>query len=211
MPPSDEIERAGRFAWPRAALAGVDEVGRGPLAGPVVAAAVVLDPYAVPDGLNDSKALSAARREELSGAIVRAARAVAIASVPAPEIDAVNIRVASLLAMRRAVLGLAVAPERVLVDGRDAVPGLHLPCDAVVGGDARSRSIAAASIVAKVMRDAMMARAGLAWPQFGFERHKGYPVPTHRAALDRDGPCPLHRLTFGSVRRAVDGNTARRP
>lgn len=205
--PDDGAERAGpsAFAWPHAAVAGVDEVGRGPLAGPVVAAAVVLDPHAVPDGLNDSKKLTPAKRAELSMAVMRSARAVAVVSLPAPVIDAMNIRRATLEAMRRAVTALAVTPARVLVDGRDAIPDLPVPGLCMVNGDARSVSIAAASIVAKVARDRMMALADDAWPLYGFASHVGYPTPAHRDALAAHGPCPLHRRSFGTVKR-LTGN-----
>ena len=201
--PTDDAERAGPrdLAWPHALIAGVDEVGRGPLAGPVVAAAVALDPRAVPDGLNDSKKLSPKRREELSALVLASARAVAIASLPATVIDRVNIRRAALLAMRRAVRSLPDAPARVLVDGKDAIPDLSVPCTTMVDGDARSVSIAAASIVAKVARDRMMAIADERWPLYGLGGHKGYPTPTHRAALEEHGPSPLHRRSFGTVRK----------
>ena len=199
--PDDTIERAGPVAWPADALAGVDEVGRGPLAGPVVAAAVVLDPSAVPDGLDDSKRLTPEAREILSGEILQAAPAVSVCALPAPVIDRLNIRAASLEAMRRAVLALAVPPRRVLVDGRDRPPGLLCRSDAVVGGDRLSVSIAAASIVAKVARDRMMQRAAERWPVYGWEGHKGYPVPSHRAAIEAHGASPLHRRSFGIVRR----------
>ena len=203
--PTNDAERAGprALAWPHATIAGVDEVGRGPLAGPVVAAAVVLDPRHVPEGLNDSKKLKPARREELCALVLASARAVAIASLPAPVIDRVNIRRASLLAMRRAVLTLALPPARVLVDGKDPVPDLSVPCLPMVDGDARSVSIAAASIVAKVARDRMMAVAGAGWPAYGFEGHVGYPTAAHRAALEAHGPSPLHRRSFGTGRRLL--------
>ena len=206
--PDDAAERTGpaSLAWPHAAIAGVDEVGRGPLAGPGVAAAVILDPRAVPAGLNDSKKLTAARREALSAAILRAARAVAVASLPAPAIDALNIRRATLEAMRRAVDALALQPARVLVDGRDPIPDLSVPGLCMVEGDRRSVSIAAASIVAKVARDRMMALADDEWPLYGFASHVGYPTPAHRAALQAHGPCPLHRRSFGTVRHLAGGN-----
>ena len=170
-----------------------------------MAAAVVLDPRAVPKGLDDSKRIAPGRRVELSEEIMASARGVAIASVPAATIDALNIRGATLLAMRRAVLALGVAPARVLVDGRDEVPGLSVPCLALVEGDGRSVSIAAASIVAKVARDRMMARAAEVWPGYGFEHHVGYPTPAHRAAIEAHGACPLHRRSFGTVRRLARG------
>ena len=203
--PDSSAERAGpaELAWPHAAVAGVDEVGRGPLAGPVVAAAVVLDPRIVPDGLDDFKRLTAARREVLSAEIMRTARAVAIVSLPAPAIDALNIRRATLLAMRRAILALAIRPARVLVDGRDPVPDLPVPGLCMVEGDRRSVSIAASSIVAKVARDRMMTLADAQWPAYGFASHVGYPTAAHRAALETHGPCPLHRRSFGTVRRLV--------
>jgi ribonuclease HII len=182
--------------WP---LAGIDEVGRGPLAGPVVAAAVILDPKAVPAGLDDSKNLSAARREELFAIIAQTALAIGIASATAVEIDAINIRQATLLAMRRAVTALPVQPAGVLVDGNDP-PVLACPCEAVIGGDAQIASIAAASIVAKVTRDAMMARLCQRYPAYGFSAHAGYGTPQHRAALQAHGPCPEHRYSFAPVK-----------
>ncbi len=182
--------------WP---LAGVDEVGRGPLAGPVVAAAVILDPQAVPDGLDDSKNLTPARREELFALIAQLALAIGVASATAVEIDAINIRQATLLAMRRAVAALAVAPSAVLVDGNDP-PALACACESVIGGDAQIASIAAASIVAKVTRDAMMARLCARYPAYGFSLHAGYGTPHHRAALQAHGPCPEHRYSFAPVK-----------
>ena len=131
---------------------------------------------------------------------MRRARAVAIASVPAGTIDAINIRAASLLAMRRAVLALALRPDRVLVDGNDRPAGLPCPSDPIVGGDARSVSIAAASIVAKVARDRMMLRAGERWPAYGFERHVGYGTKAHIEAIEAHGSCPIHRLSFGRLK-----------
>jgi ribonuclease HII len=182
--------------WP---VAGVDEVGRGPLAGPVVAAAVILDPACVPRGLCDSKLLSAGERDRLFAEIAASALAVSVASATAVEIDAINIRQATLLAMRRAVAGLAVRPALVLVDGNDP-PLLACPAEALVGGDNLSCSIAAASIVAKVTRDAMMARLCARHPAYGFSRHAGYGTPAHRAALAAHGPCPEHRYSFAPVK-----------
>ena len=182
--------------WP---LAGIDEVGRGPLAGPVVAAAVILDPQAVPDGLDDSKKLSAARREELFAIIAQSALAIGVASATAVEIDLINIRQATLLAMRRAVAALAVQPLSVLVDGNDP-PVLACSCESIIGGDAQIASIAAASIVAKVTRDAMMARLCQRYPAYGFSAHAGYGTPQHRAALQAHGPCPEHRYSFAPVK-----------
>ncbi|WP_245500974.1 ribonuclease HII [Lichenibacterium minor] len=202
MPPHDQWERALRAeGFPR--VAGVDEAGRGPLAGPVSAAAVILDPAAVPPGIDDSKALTADRREALCDAILRSALAVGIGLAPAAEIDALNIRQATFAAMRRAVRGLGLAPDHLLIDGRDVPPGLPCPARALVKGDALSLSIAAASIVAKVTRDRLMARLDLAHPAYGFRIHKGYPTAAHRAAILRHGPSPCHRLSFGSVARSI--------
>lgn len=178
--------------WP---VAGTDEAGRGPLAGPVVAAAVILDPDAIPPGLDDSKQLPAARREALFAEILATAH-VSVASSCARRIDGTDIRKASLDAMRRAVAGLAVSPRLVLADGRDVPPGLACEGRAVVKGDARSLSIAAASIVAKVTRDRMMARAENTFPGYGFAIHAGYATVVHRRAIETIGPCRLHRLSF---------------
>jgi ribonuclease HII len=185
----------------RLVVAGVDEVGRGPLAGPVVVAAVVLDPGRPIVGLADSKALTPARRAELATTILSEARAVAFASASPASIDRLNIRAATLKAMAQAVSALSVRPDHVLVDGRDAL-SLCCPSTAVIGGDARVPDIAAASIVAKVMRDALMARLDLACPGYGFARHAGYGVPAHLEALRRLGPCPAHRMSFAPVRAA---------
>ena len=167
-------------------VAGVDEAGRGPLAGPVVAAAVVLDVDAIPSGLADSKVLSGATRERLYDAICASAD-LAVAFASATTIDRINIRLASLDAMRRAVLGLAVAADAALIDGRDVPAGLPLRADAVVGGDACSLSVAAASIIAKVTRDRLMARCEPAFAGYGLATHKGYPTAAHRQALVRLG------------------------
>ena len=176
-------------------VAGVDEAGRGPLAGPVVAAAVILDPDCIPEGLNDSKKLSAAQRDVLYERILSQAT-VSIASSSPKRIDLIDIRKASLDAMRRAVAGLGMEARHVLADGRDVPSGLTCSGEAVVKGDARSVSIAAASIIAKVMRDRMMARAGLVYPDYGFEIHAGYGTERHRSAIVTHGPCPLHRMSF---------------
>lgn len=190
-------ERA--FAGSVATVAGVDEAGRGPLAGPVVAAAVVLDLERRWDGLNDSKQLSHERREELFARVSNEARAFSWAVVGPRAIDRLNIRRASLEAMRRAVCQLSVAPNLVLVDGADTVPGLTGEQRAVVDGDARMLSVAAASVLAKVVRDRIMARLDRVWPAYGFARHKGYGTPEHLAALATHGPCPLHRFSFAPV------------
>ncbi|WFU09663.1 ribonuclease HII [Rhizobium sp. CB3090] len=197
--PTFELELIARRAghWP---VAGADEAGRGPLAGPVVAAAVILDPERIPEGLNDSKQLSAIRREALFVEILATAT-VAIASSSAARIDITDIRKASLDAMRRAICSLAVPASYVLTDGLDVPSGLACPGKAVVKGDARSFSIAAASIVAKVTRDRMMARAGLVFPAYGFASHVGYATPEHRAGIEKHGPCSLHRMSFRPLRR----------
>lgn len=182
--------------WP---VAGADEAGRGPLAGPVVAAAVILDPDAVPDGLNDSKLLSAEQREALFSAIMATAT-VSIASSSARHIDTTDILKASLDAMRRAIHGLATTAGFVLVDGRDIPQGLSCHARAIVKGDCRSVSIAAASIVAKVTRDRMMARADASFPAYGFAMHAGYATVKHRDAIGNHGPCPLHRMSFRPFR-----------
>ncbi len=183
-------------------IAGVDEAGRGPLAGPVVAAAVVLDQAEFPAGLNDSKKLSAAKREALMAQLLQCAL-VAWVAIPAWRIDQINIRQATLIAMDGAVAALPQYAAHILVDGRD------LPCDiayrsrAVIGGDAKSLSIAAASIVAKTVRDQMMAMADRQWPHYGFAAHKGYGTKFHRQALVAHGPCPLHRHSFRPVAQGV--------
>lgn len=177
-------------------IAGVDEVGRGALAGPVVAAAVILDPNRVPYGLDDSKRLSPARRAALFDIILRDALGVALAAIPASMIDTLNIRHASLLAMTRAVGGLVLAPDLVLVDGRDLPTSLDRPALAIIGGDGKAASIAAASIIAKVSRDRQMQRLALAFPQYGFERHVGYGTRLHQEMLSQHGITVLHRRTF---------------
>ena len=180
-------------------VAGVDEAGRGPLAGPVVAAAVVLGGDADWSGLHDSKQLDAATRERLYARVLIEARAFAWAVVGPRAIDRHNIRRASLEAMRRAVCRLRIAPELVLVDGLDVVPGMRCAQQSVVSGDATMLSIAAASVVAKVVRDRIMSHLDRVWPQYGFARHKGYGTPEHLAALALHGPCPLHRYSFQPI------------
>jgi ribonuclease HII len=194
---SMEMAARKRGLWP---VAGTDEAGRGPLAGPVVAAAVVLDPDNIPDGLHDSKQLSAARREMLFARIMETAF-VSVASSSSRRIDTIDIRKASLDAMRRAVAGLEVAPKLVLTDGRDVPPGLACESRAVIKGDALSVSISAASIVAKVMRDRMMARAEETYPGYGFAVHAGYATQVHRTAIESIGPCRLHRMSFRPLRK----------
>lgn len=189
-----------RLAGEAGTVAGVDEAGRGPLAGPVVAAAVVLDARCGWDGVNDSKKLSPEAREAIYARVLQEARAFAWAVVGPRTIDVLNIRRASLEAMRRAIVRLPLAPDLVFVDGNDRVPGLACLQEAVISGDAHLLSVAAASVVAKVVRDRIMERLDRVWPDYGFARHKGYGTPEHLAALNRFGPCPLHRFSFSPVR-----------
>lgn len=198
-PDFDAEERAIRRG--QAPVCGLDEAGRGPLAGPVVAAAVILDPDRIPEGLDDSKKLTAAERERLFGELLGHAKAISIAAVSADAIDGSNILRASLEAMRRATALLALTPRYALVDGRDIPPGL--PCEAIalVKGDRRSLSIAAASIVAKVARDRMMARCAACHDGYGFESHMGYATAVHRSAITERGPLArIHRLSFAPFR-----------
>lgn len=202
MTPPSAPYRYEAQAWRAgvARVAGVDEVGRGPLAGPVVAAAVILAPDRRIRGLADSKLLVAERREELFRVIQERALAVGVGIVDHETIDRVNILEATRMAMRRALAGLAVQPELVITDFV-RLPDLPCPQRNLVDGDARCASVAAASIVAKVTRDHIMVEADSRFPQYGFARHKGYATPEHLAALDRHGPCPLHRRTFAGVWR----------
>ena len=188
-----------RITGPGATVAGVDEAGRGPLAGPVVAAAVVLAPDRRWDGLDDSKKLAPDTREEIFARVLNQARAVSWSVVGPRAIDRFNILRASLEAMRRAVNRLRVRPDLVLVDGNYPVPGLGCEQRAIVDGDARLLSIAAASVVAKVVRDRIMGRLDRVWPNYGFARHKGYATAEHLAAIACHGPCPLHRYSFAPV------------
>src|SRR5262245_23386712 len=180
-------------------VCGVDEAGRGPLAGPVYAAAVILDPARRVNGLADSKVLTAERRELLAGRIQERAVAWAIAHASVAEIDAINIFRASLLAMRRAVEALSVAPQEALIDGKHC-PELTCRARAIVDGDASHKAISAASILAKTARDAEMARLHERYPQYGFDKHKGYSTPEHLDSLRRHGPCEIHRRSFEPVR-----------
>lgn len=184
-------------------VAGVDEAGRGPLAGPVVVAAVILDPARPIAGLGDSKQLSESRREALFPQIQRDALAWHIEFVGAEEIDRLNIFHATMTGMRRAVCALAIAPARALVDGNKIPPGLPCPAEALVQGDAREPAIMAASILAKVARDAYMRTLHGQFPGYGFDVHKGYPTPAHLACLAQLGPCPEHRRSFAPVQRAL--------
>ena len=180
-------------------VAGVDEAGRGPLAGPVVAAAVILDDLRPIKGLADSKALTALRREKLFDEIRARALCTSIASASAEEIDRLNILQATLLAMQRAVHGLRLLPKRVVVDG-NRVPSLAMTTAAVVKGDAKVAAISAASILAKVHRDRLCQDLHAEFPQYGFDGHKGYPTPAHLAALRQHGACAAHRHSFAPVR-----------
>ncbi len=183
-------------------VAGVDEAGRGPLAGPVVAAAVILDELKPIRGLKDSKVLSEKRREALFDEIRAKALCCSIAEASVDEIDTLNILHATMLAMRRAVEGLRLLPAKVLVDG-NRLPVLRMPAEAIVKGDAKVKSISAASILAKVHRDRLCSVLDEAHPQYGFATHKGYPTPEHLAALRTHGACAVHRRSFGPVRVAL--------
>ncbi len=185
-------------------IAGVDEAGRGPLAGPVVAAAVILDELQPIQGLNDSKKLSPRTRERLYDEIRAKALCCSIAQASVEEIDTLNILHATMLAMRRAVEGLRLKPAKVLVDG-NRVPVLRIPAEAIVQGDATVQSISAASILAKVYRDRLCLSLHELHPQYGFDGHKGYPTPEHLAALRAHGACVHHRRSFAPVREVWVG------
>ncbi|MBV8048944.1 MAG: ribonuclease HII [Paludibacterium sp.] len=184
-------------------LCGVDEAGRGPLAGAVFAAAVILDPARPIEGLADSKVLSEAKRESLALEIKERARAWCIASASVEEIDRLNILHATMLAMYRAVDGLSIQPDLVQIDGNRVPRQLTLPAEAIVKGDARVAAISAASILAKTARDAELIALDARWPGYGFARHKGYPTAEHLAALATLGVLPVHRKTFAPVRQAL--------
>jgi ribonuclease HII len=179
-------------------LAGIDEAGRGPLAGPVVAACVALPAGVKLRGVRDSKEMTAAEREEAAVRIRAKAVAVGVGVGSVEEVDAHNIRLASLLAMRRALTALGLEPQGLLVDGKDPV-WCEVPCEAVVDGDAKSLAVAAASIIAKVTRDALMDAEEPLYPQYGFTRNKGYGTPEHLEALRLHGPCTIHRRSFRPV------------
>ncbi len=184
-------------------IAGVDEVGRGPLAGPVVTAAVILPAnYDLPE-LTDSKKLSKKKRESLAEKIKSQAVAYSFGEANIEEIDRLNILHATMLAMQRAVAGLAQEPELILVDG-NRTPEFNVPAKAIIGGDGLEPAISAASIIAKVSRDAMMAEFAKIYPQYGFERNSGYPTKQHREALLEHGPTPIHRRSFGPVQASLD-------
>ena len=184
-------------------VAGIDEVGRGPLAGPVVAAAVILPPGTSISGARDSKTLSPARREQLATEILDRAEAVGFGAASVREIDRLNILVSTRLAMNRALTQLPLPPDHIVVDGLP-VSGLGWEHEAVVGGDGRVHSIACASIVVKVVRDRLMTRLSHRYPGYGWETNKGYGTAEHRSALDRLGPTPHHRLSFGGVQVELD-------
>ena len=187
---------------PKGLVCGIDEAGRGPLAGPVVAAAVILDPARPIAGLNDSKKLSEKRREVLAGEIREKALAWAVAEASVEEIDQLNILHATFLAMQRAVAALSLAPEQAMVDG-NRCPKLPIPVEAVVKGDGKIASIAAASILAKTVRDAGMLALHAVYPQYGFDRHMGYPTAAHFAALEAHGASPVHRRSFAPVAKQL--------
>ncbi|MDD4885991.1 MAG: ribonuclease HII [Thiomonas sp.] len=189
-------------AAPATFIAGCDEVGRGPWAGPVVAAAVVLDPARPIAGLADSKALSARRRVQLDAQIRSQSLGWSIAECSVEEIDQLNILQATLLAMQRAVAGLHCPVDLLLVDGNQT-PAVAMPCRAIVGGDAAQPAISAASIIAKVYRDGLMADLAGRYPSYGFERHSGYGTAVHQAALLTLGPCAAHRRSFAPIRRLL--------
>ncbi len=207
MPPTVPDFRTERGCYRSGArlVSGVDEAGRGPLAGPVVAASVILDPKRLPKGLDDSKRLTAARREELYSVIMRRAVSVSVCAVGAETIDRINILQASLLAMRRALCGHIDPPCIALIDGDKHPAGAPCETRIMVKGDQRSVSIAAASIVAKVTRDRMLARCCERYPSYGFSAHAGYGTPMHRTAIIAHGPVGrLHRTTFGMLRVQED-------
>jgi len=199
------MQQAQLFSDP-GPVAGIDEAGRGPLAGPVVAAAVILDPRRAIEGLADSKTLSASRREGLAAEIRCKATAWSVAWADPAEIDELNILAATMLAMQRAVLGLAIRPARLQVDGNRMpeviINGAPVPGEAVVRGDARIPAISAASIIAKTTRDSIMREFDRLYPEYGFARHKGYGTAAHRESLRQHGPCRQHRRSFAPVRLA---------
>ncbi len=195
---------------PERTICGVDEAGRGPLAGPVFAASVIFDADNPIDGLADSKTLSAPRRDELANVIRTQARAWAIASASVEEVDSLNILWATMLAMKRAVQTLTVVPTEVLVDG-NRCPDLTYPVTAVIKGDALVPEISAASILAKVARDQHMLQLHRQYPDYGFDQHKGYPTKNHIQALRDHGVSPVHRQSFSPVRALVDSSNAKGP
>ncbi|WP_269504577.1 ribonuclease HII [Burkholderia sp. IMCC1007] len=198
-----DVQAGFDFSRPDEIVCGVDEAGRGPLAGPVVAAAVILDPAQPIDGLDDSKALSAKKRDALYELIVSRSRAYCVASASVDEIDTLNILHATMLAMKRAVEGLSVLPTLAQIDG-NRCPTLKVRAEAIVSGDALVPSISAASILAKVSRDRMLVELHERFPVYGFNVHAGYSTEKHLAALRKHGPCEAHRRSFAPVREAFD-------
>lgn len=184
-------------------IAGVDEAGRGPLAGPVVAAAVILDPMRPIDGLRDSKKLTEASRERLAAEIKERALDWSVAHATVEEIDELNILQATMLAMKRAISGLTVRPSLVLVDG-NRVPRIDLPVNAIIQGDDKIAAISAASIIAKTTRDHWLEELDERYPEYGFAKHKGYGTKEHLEALAKYGPLPVHRKSFGPVKQAIE-------
>jgi len=201
MPPDFSREREILMANPGAIIAGVDEAGRGPWAGPVVAAAVILDPANIPEGLDDSKKLNARRREALYAQLLVRAR-IGVGQASVAEIDALNILNASLLAMARAVAAFPFTPSIALIDGNRA-PQLSCPSETLIGGDARSLSIAAASIIAKVTRDAIMNHLDTEFPGYGWKTNQGYGTKAHQDALNRLGVTPHHRRSFKPIHKML--------
>lgn len=185
-------------------VAGVDEAGRGPLAGPVVVAAVVLNPERLIDGLDDSKKLNEKRREELFPLIIERSLAWSVVAIEPAEIDRINILQATLLGMQQAVEQLLPPPSLALIDGNQA-PQLNCAVRTIVQGDSLEPAISAASILAKVTRDRLMKKLHIDYPDYGFDRHKGYPTADHLARLARYGPCPIHRRSFAPVRKVTAG------
>lgn len=184
-------------------IAGVDEVGRGPLAGPVVAAAVILDMDNIPEGLADSKKLSEKKRESLAEVIKQSALSWSLGRAEYHEIDDINILQASLLAMKRAIEGLNIQPEHVQVDG-NKLPDITISAEAIVKGDSKVAAISAASIIAKVERDNEMIAMERVYPGYGFAKHKGYPTKEHLSALQQQGVCAIHRVSFSPVRACMN-------
>ena len=199
-----ETDYANQLRVPLHSVCGIDEAGRGPWAGPVAAAAVILNPHDLPSGIDDSKRLSHAQREALFDVIRDQALASCVVMISAQKIDSTNILKATLEGMARAVQGLSSAPSLALIDGNRA-PTLPCPSFCVIGGDRLSLSIAAASILAKVARDRLMAEADDLYPGYGFAQHKGYGTKAHQQALERLGPCPIHRLSFKPVAKVLQG------
>jgi ribonuclease HII len=202
IPPLRGKRRHSETGTAEVKICGVDEAGRGPLCGPVVAAAVILDPARPIEGLADSKKLTARSRERLAGLIRQRSLAWSVAEATAEEIDRLNILQACLLAMRRAVTALAITPDEVWIDG-NRCPDISLPVRAIVGGDALEPAISAASILAKTARDAQMIELDRLYPQFGLARHKGYPTPAHLEALRRHGVADFYRKSFAPVRHIL--------